>query len=102
MNKIMSSAHTIPVSSSNRFKVEWVKMLCILQQIVEVTHSGICGRLFKEVVKDAIESGTDGYDAEIQKAVRKAAHGQNLTGEVSMSFTNKAVAKIFINYIKRA
>ena len=102
MNKSMSSSHTIPVTSSNRYNVEWVKMLCIPQQIVEAAHSGICDSLFKEVVQDAIASGADGYDAEIQKAVRKATHGQQPTREVAMSIANRAVVKIFINYIKRA
>ncbi|RZC26378.1 protein TIC110, chloroplastic-like [Glycine soja] len=77
-------------------------MLCIPQQIVEAAHSDICGSLFEKVVKEAIASGVDGYDAEIQKSVRKAAHGLRLTREVAMSIASKAVRKIFINYIKRA
>ncbi|KAL9316482.1 hypothetical protein ACSQ67_017483 [Phaseolus vulgaris] len=77
-------------------------MLCIPQQTVEAVHSDICGSMFEKVVKEAIASGVDGYDAEIQKAVRKAAHGLRLTREVAMSIASKAVRKIFINYIKRA
>ncbi|KAG4955046.1 hypothetical protein JHK87_040640 [Glycine soja] len=77
-------------------------MLCIPQQIVETAHSDICGSLFEKVVKEAIASGVDGYDAEIQKSVRKAAHGLRLTREVAISIASKAVRKILINYIKRA
>ncbi|KAK7372201.1 hypothetical protein VNO80_05573 [Phaseolus coccineus] len=77
-------------------------MLCIPQQTVEAVHSDICGSMFEKVVKEAIASGVDGYDAEIQKEVRKAAHGLRLTREVAMSIASKAVRKIFINYIKRA
>ncbi|XP_054819172.1 protein TIC110, chloroplastic [Prosopis cineraria] len=77
-------------------------MLCIPQQIVEAAHSDICGSLFEKVVKEAIASGVDGYDAEIKKSVRKAAHGLRLTRETAMSIASKAVRKIFINYIKRA
>ncbi|KAK7276097.1 hypothetical protein RIF29_17230 [Crotalaria pallida] len=77
-------------------------MLCIPQQTVEVVHADICGSLFEKVVKEAIASGVDGYDAEIKKSVRKAAHGLRLTRETAMSIASKAVRKIFINYIKRA
>ncbi|KAI6686995.1 hypothetical protein NL676_032908 [Syzygium grande] len=77
-------------------------MLCIPQQTVEAAHSSICGSLFEKVVKDAIASGVDGYDAEVKKSVRKAAHGLRLTREAAMSITSTAVRKIFINYIKRA
>ncbi|TKY56580.1 TIC110 protein [Spatholobus suberectus] len=77
-------------------------MLCIPQQTVEAAHSDICGSLFEKIVKDAIASGVDGYDAEIQKSVRKAAHGLRLTREIAMSIASKTVRKIFINYIKRA
>ncbi|XP_030537465.2 protein TIC110, chloroplastic-like [Rhodamnia argentea] len=77
-------------------------MLCIPQQTVEATHSSICGSLFEKVVKDAIASGVDGYDAEVKKSVRKAAHGLRLTREAAMSIASTAVRKIFINYIKRA
>ncbi|XP_028768886.1 protein TIC110, chloroplastic [Neltuma alba] len=77
-------------------------MLCIPQQTVEAAHSDICGSLFEKVVKEAIASGVDGYDAEIKKSVRKAAHGLRLTRETAMSIASKAVRKIFINYIKRA
>ncbi|KAL3752492.1 hypothetical protein ACJRO7_013190 [Eucalyptus globulus] len=77
-------------------------MLCIPQQTVEAAHSSICGSLFEKVVKDAIASGVDGYDAEVKKSVRKAAHGLRLTREAAMSIASTAVRKIFINYIKRA
>ncbi|KAB1225703.1 hypothetical protein CJ030_MR1G008908 [Morella rubra] len=55
-----------------------------------------------KAVKDAIASGVDGYDADVRKSVRKAAHGLRLTREVAMSIAGKAVRKIFINYVKRA
>lgn len=42
-------------------------------------------------MKDAISSGVDGYDAEIKKAVRKAAHGLRLTRDAAMSIASKAV-----------
>ncbi|KAF5744458.1 hypothetical protein HS088_TW07G00029 [Tripterygium wilfordii] len=77
-------------------------MLCIPQQTVEAAHSDICGSLFEKVVKDAIASGVDGYDVDVKKAVRKAAHGLRLTLEAAMSITSKAVRRIFINYIRQA
>ncbi|GAB4860219.1 hypothetical protein Ancab_011698 [Ancistrocladus abbreviatus] len=54
-----------------------------------------------QVVKDAIASGVDGYDADVKASVRKAAYGLRLTREVAMSIASKAVHKIFINYIKQ-
>ncbi|KAF5727299.1 hypothetical protein HS088_TW22G00992 [Tripterygium wilfordii] len=77
-------------------------MLCIPQQTVEAAHSDICGSLFEKVVKDAIASGVDGYDADVKKAVRKAAHGLRLTREAAMSIASKAVRRIFMNYIRQA
>lgn len=77
-------------------------MLCIPQQTVEAAHTDICGSLFEKVVKEAIAAGVDGYDADIKKSVRKAAHSLRLTREAAMSIASKAVRKIFINYIKRA
>ncbi|CAL0317757.1 unnamed protein product [Lupinus luteus] len=77
-------------------------MLCIPQQTVEAVHSDICGSLFEKVVKEAIASGVDGYDADIKESVRKSAHGLRLTRETAMTIAGKAVRKIFINYIKRA
>ncbi|XP_061354304.1 protein TIC110, chloroplastic-like [Gastrolobium bilobum] len=77
-------------------------MLCIPQQTVEAAHSDICGSLFEKIVKDAIASGVDGYDADVKKSVRKAAHGLRLTRETAISIASKAVRTIFINYIKRA
>lgn len=41
---------------------------------------------------EAIESGVDGYDAEIRKSVRKAAHGLQLTREIAMAIASKAVS----------
>ncbi|ESR45220.1 hypothetical protein CICLE_v10000209mg [Citrus x clementina] len=77
-------------------------MLCVPQQTVEAAHSDICGSLFEKVVKDAISSGVEGYDGEVKKAVRKAAHGLRLTREAAMSIASKAVRRIFVIYIKRA
>ncbi|KAJ7964287.1 TIC110 protein, chloroplastic [Quillaja saponaria] len=77
-------------------------MLCIPQKTVEAAHSDICGSLFEKVVREAIASGVDGYDADVKQSVRKAAHGLRLTRETAMSIASKAVRKIFINYIKRA
>jgi len=48
-----------------------------------------------QVVKDAIASGVDGYDADVKKAVRKAAHGLRLTREAAMSIAGKAVSMHF-------
>ncbi|KAH6837073.1 translocon at the inner envelope membrane of chloroplasts 110 [Perilla frutescens var. hirtella] len=77
-------------------------MFCIPKQTVEAAHADICGGVFEKVVKEAIASGIDGYDAEIKKAVRKAAFGLRLTREVAISIASKAVRRIFINYIQRA
>ncbi|PHT61603.1 Protein, chloroplastic [Capsicum annuum] len=77
-------------------------MLCVPKQTVEAVHADICGSLFEKVVKEAISSGIDGYDAEIKKSVRKAAYGLRLTREVAMTIASKAVRKIFISYIQRA
>lgn len=76
--------------------------LCVPQRIVEAAHADICGSLFEKVVKDAIASGVDGYDADVKENVRKAAHGLRLTREAAMSIASKAVRRIFINYIKQA
>ncbi|KAL2238425.1 UNVERIFIED_CONTAM: protein TIC, chloroplastic [Sesamum indicum] len=56
----------------------------------------------RRVVKEAVEAGVNGYDAEIKKSVRKAAFGLRLTREVAMSIASKAVRRIFISYIQRA
>lgn len=77
-------------------------MLCVPQKIVEAAHADVCGSLFEKVVKDAIASGVDGYDADVKANVRKAAHGLRLTREAAMSIASKAVRRIFINYIKQA
>ncbi|XP_047940681.1 protein TIC110, chloroplastic [Salvia hispanica] len=77
-------------------------MFCIPKQTVEAAHADICGGVFEKLVKEAIASGVDGYDAETKKAVRKAAFGLRLTREVAMSIAGKAVRRIFINYIQRA
>lgn len=77
-------------------------MLCIPKQTVETIHEEICGTLFEKVVKEAIASGVDGYDADVKQSVRKAAYGLRLTREVAMSIAGKAVRKIFISYIQRS
>ncbi|KAJ4966622.1 hypothetical protein NE237_018471 [Protea cynaroides] len=77
-------------------------MLCIPQSTVEAAHADICGSLFEKVVRDAIASGVDGYDADVRASVRKAAHGLRLTREAAMAIASKAVRKIFINYIQRS
>ncbi|XP_027090876.1 protein TIC110, chloroplastic-like isoform X2 [Coffea arabica] len=77
-------------------------MFCIPRETVEAAHADICGSLFEKVVKEAIAAGVDGYDAEIKKAVRKAAFGLCLPREVAMNIASKAVRKIFISYIQRA
>ncbi|XP_022729007.1 protein TIC110, chloroplastic isoform X2 [Durio zibethinus] len=77
-------------------------MLCIPQQTVDAAHSDICGSLFEKAVVDAISSGVDGFDADIRKAVRKAAHGLRLTREAAMSTVSKAVIKVFLTYVKRS
>jgi hypothetical protein len=45
-----------------------------------------------QIVKDAIASGVDGYDAEVKKSVRKSAHGLRLTKETALSIASKAVS----------
>jgi hypothetical protein len=77
-------------------------MLCIPQQTVDTAHAEICGTIFEKVVRDAISSGVDGYDAETRKSVRKAAHGLRLSRETAMSIASKAVRRVFTNYIRRA
>lgn len=49
------------------------------------------------MVKDAIASGVDGYDADVRKAVQKAAHGLRLSREAAMSIAGKAVS-IYLNH----
>ena len=51
-----------------------------------------------QVVKDAIASGVDGYDAEVKASVRKAAQGLRLTREAAMSIAGKAVSVDFVWY----
>ncbi|KAL9236764.1 hypothetical protein vseg_011398 [Gypsophila vaccaria] len=77
-------------------------LLCVPQKTVDAAHADICGTLFEKVVRDAIASGVDGYDADVKASVRKAAHGLRLTREAAMSIASKAVRRIFINYIKQA
>ncbi|KAB5512899.1 hypothetical protein DKX38_029927 [Salix brachista] len=77
-------------------------MLFIPQQTIDAAHSDICGSLFEKVVKDAIASGVDGYDADVKKAVRKAAHGLRLTREAARSIAGKAARRIFLNFVKQA
>ena len=56
-----------------------------------------------QVVKEAIAAGVDGYDADIKKSVRKAAHGLRLTREAAMSIASKAVSNhlvvCYFNYL---
>lgn len=49
-----------------------------------------------QVVRDAISAGVDGYDSEIKKEVRKAAHGLRLTREAAMSIASKAVTILLL------
>lgn len=88
----------VDVKSLERLQV----LLCVSRETVESVHADICGRLFEKVVKDAIASGVDGYDADVKEAVRKAAHGLRLSREIAMSIAGKAVRKIFSTYIQRA
>eukprot|EP00262_Sarcandra_glabra_P000062 TRINITY_DN1007_c0_g1_i1.p1 TRINITY_DN1007_c0_g1~~TRINITY_DN1007_c0_g1_i1.p1 ORF type:complete len:1009 (+),score=231.90 TRINITY_DN1007_c0_g1_i1:113-3139(+) len=77
-------------------------LLCIPQQTVDAAHADICGRMFEKVVKEAIASGVDGYDADIRAAVRKASQGLRLTRDAAMAIASKAVRMMFMNYIKRS
>ncbi|KAK8964807.1 hypothetical protein KSP40_PGU014691 [Platanthera guangdongensis] len=77
-------------------------LLCIPQGTVDAAHADICGRIFVKVVKDAIASGVDGYDADIRASVRKASQGLRLTKEAAISIASKAVRKVFLNYVQRA
>lgn len=43
-------------------------------------------------MKDAIASGIDGYDDDVKRSVRKAAHGLRLTREAAMSIASTAVS----------
>lgn len=43
-------------------------------------------------MKDAIASGIDGYDDDVKKSVRKAAHGLRLTRDAAMSIASAAVS----------
>lgn len=77
-------------------------LLCIPKQTVEKIHEEVCGTLFEKVVKEAIAAGVDGYDADVQQSVRKAAYGLRLTRGVAMSIAGKAVRKVFASYIQRS
>ncbi|XP_020276167.1 protein TIC110, chloroplastic isoform X1 [Asparagus officinalis] len=77
-------------------------LFCISQQTVDAAHADICGRLFEKVVKDAIASGVEGYDAAVRASVRKASEGLRLTKEAAMAIASKAVRKVFLNYIQRS
>ncbi|XP_073112675.1 protein TIC110, chloroplastic [Elaeis guineensis] len=77
-------------------------LLCIPQEVVDAAHADICGRLFEKVVKDAIASGVEGYDAEVRASVRKASQGLRLTKDAAMVIASKAVRKVFMNYIQRS
>lgn len=86
------------VSSLLRLRV----LLCISHQVVDAAHADICGQLFEKVVKDAIASGVEGYDAEIRAAVKKASQGLRLTTESAIAIASKAVRKVFLTYVQRA
>ncbi|KAL0458855.1 UNVERIFIED_CONTAM: protein, chloroplastic [Sesamum latifolium] len=75
-----------------------------LEKLKKVSCGSIRASILRlrQVVKEAVEAGVNGYDAEIKKSVRKAAFGLRLTREVAMSIASKAVRKIFISYIQRA
>lgn len=49
-----------------------------------------------QVVREAIASGVEGYDAETRQAVAKAAHGLRLTRDTAMSIASKAVSIIVV------
>ncbi|XP_072984066.1 protein TIC110, chloroplastic isoform X1 [Typha latifolia] len=76
--------------------------LCIPQETIDAAHADICGRLFEKVVKDAIASGVEGYDANIRASVRKASQGLRLTKEDAMAIASKAVRRMFMNYVQRS
>lgn len=44
-----------------------------------------------QVVKDAVASGVEGYDADIRASVRKASQGLRLTKDAAMAIASKAV-----------
>ena len=50
-----------------------------------------------QVVKDAIASGVEGYDADARASVRKASQGLRLTKEAAMAIAGKAVC-LCINF----
>lgn len=77
-------------------------LLCIPQETVDRAHADICGRLFEKVVKDAIASGVEGYDADVRVSVKKASQGLRLTKEAAMAIASKAVRKVFMNYVQRS
>ncbi|CAA6660590.1 unnamed protein product [Spirodela intermedia] len=77
-------------------------MLCIPQETVDAAHADICGTLFEKVVKDAVASGVEGYDADIRASVRKASQGLRLTKDAAMAIASKAVRKVFLNYVQRS
>lgn len=101
--KLQQAVASGELSEDNVKSLERLQVLfCIPRKTVEAVHEDICGRLFENVVREAVAAGVDGYDAEIKRSVRKAAHGLRLTREVAMSIASKAVRKIFLTYIQRA
>ncbi|CAL9130454.1 protein TIC110, chloroplastic-like [Musa acuminata AAA Group] len=86
------------VASLQRYRV----LLCIHHETIDAAHADICGRLFEKVVKDAIASGVEGYDAEVRNSVRKASKGLRLTTDAAMAIASKAVRRVFMTYIQRS
>ncbi|XP_078435270.1 translocon at the inner envelope membrane of chloroplasts 110 [Wolffia australiana] len=77
-------------------------LLCVPQETVDAAHADICGTLFEKVVRDAVASGVEGYDADMRAAVRKASQGLRLTKDAAMIIASKAVRRVFVNYVQRA
>jgi hypothetical protein len=69
--------------------------MLIAELLLKLINSLLMHAIVFQVVKDAIASGVDGYDADVKKAVRKAAHGLRLTREAAMSIAGKAVSMHF-------
>ncbi|KAJ1407707.1 hypothetical protein SESBI_24183 [Sesbania bispinosa] len=61
-----------------------------MKQIRELKEANV--DLDNMIFKDAIASGVDGYDVDVKKSVRKAAHGLRLTRETAMSIASKVMS----------
>jgi hypothetical protein len=70
-------------------------MMLIAELLLNLINLWLMHGIVFQVVKDAIASGVDGYDADVKKAVRKAAHGLRLTREAAMPIAGKAVSVHF-------